>query len=130
MNDIIQDVKGLLSAFGFALTDADAWLVNFLFEKVEEQIKNACNVNEIPSGLNKTAACLVVSEFFQAKRTSGIFSPDGLRFDAALKQLQEGDTNIVFDIDHSLNNEQKLDLFIASAEKAREQFVTYRRLKW
>lgn len=129
MNDIIQDVHGLLNALGIT-TETDAWLIQFLFEKVEQEILNACNVSEIPSGLNKTAACLIVAEFLQAKRASGIFSPEGLHFEAALKQLQEGDTNIVYDTEHSLSSEQKLDLFISEMNKTREQFITYRRLKW
>lgn len=126
----LYDVGKLVQSLGYTMTDGDDWLLGFATQKIEQEIRNSCNVCQVPIGLFKVAAGLIVSEFLQMKRGCGALTPDALTFEPALKQLQEGDTNMVFDTEHGLNAEQKLDLFISHMEQGRNQFITFRRLKW
>lgn len=130
MNTIIQEANDLLNAIGIAPAVDIEWLLQFIYDKVEWEIKNACNTLEIPEGLEKAATCLIVSEYIKVKRASGAINPEILNLEIPLKQLQEGDTNMVFAVDAALSPDQKLDLFLACMDKTREQFITYRRIRW
>lgn len=127
-----KKVKERLESFGYVLKDADEALLVFSIQKVENTIKNDCNVTSIPEGLINIAVDMAVGEFLTAKKT---FSPDdieGLDLNLAVKQIQEGDTNIVFAAgDASLTPEQRLNAFLNYLlTYGREQFSCYRRIRW
>lgn len=121
-----------LGSLGYAFDPADAWILNFLMEKVTNTIKNECNIADIPQGLMQVATDMVCGEFLLMKKGSGDL--DGLAVDlnaAALRQIQEGDTNVVFAVDQMTTAEQRLDAVIAYLmHGGSHQLITYRRLKW
>ena len=132
MIPMVEQVKERLQSFGYELQDGDEFSLNFCIQKVENTIKNGCNVPAIPDGLRNIAIDMAVGEFLTAKKT---FSPDsiaGLDFDAAVKQIQAGDTNTVFAVgEGSLTAEQRLDNFLNYLlTYGREQFSCYRRIRW
>jgi hypothetical protein len=106
--------------------------VIFVIDKVANTIKNACNVSNIPEGLYQVAVDMVCGEFLLAKKGSGELQ--GFEMDlaqAVLKQVQEGDTNVTFGVESSLSPEQRLNAAIDYLiNYGKNQFVTYRRLKW
>lgn len=128
----MEQVKNRLQSFGYELQEGDEFSLAFCIQKVENTIKNDCNVAAVPEGLMNIAVDMAVGEFLTVKKT---FSPDsiaGLNFDAAIKQIQTGDTNTVFAVgEGSLTAEQRLDNFLNYLlTYGREQFSCYRRIRW
>lgn len=126
----LRDVGELINSLGYEMADGDDWLLGFCTQKIEQEIKNSCNVTEVPMGLFNAAKGLIVAEFLTAKIAKGELSGQPLNFEPVLKQLQEGDTNQVFATDSVQSAEQRLNQFIALMNAGRSQFITYRRLKW
>jgi len=126
----LQEVTDMISALGITLTDGDDYLLSYAAGYVEQEIKNACNVSEVPEGLYKVTVGLIVSRFLSGKRAKKQLAADTLDFSPALKELSEGDTKMVWDTSSGSTPEQRLDLFIGILESGRNQFITYRRLRW
>jgi hypothetical protein len=128
----VYDVGKLLESFGYTLQDGDNWLLGFCIQKVENNIKNECNVSSVPCGLKKVASQMVIGEFLFAKKGIGQLQGLNIDIDAAVKQIQEGDTSVTFAFGNgSMTPEQRLDMLIAYlVNSGISQFVRYRRLKW
>ena len=129
---MLERIKERLQSIGYAVKDSDDIAINFAMQKVENTIKNDCNISAIPEGLMNIAIDMVVGEFLMSKKT---FAPDDLlnfNLDAAIKQIQEGDTNISFAVgEGSKTDEQRLDSFIDYLlNYGRDEFITYRRFRW
>lgn len=129
---MLERVKERLQSLGYTVKDSDDIAINFAMQKVENTIKNDCNVSAIPDGLMNIAIDMVVGEFLMSKKT---FAPNDLlnfNLDSAIKQIQEGDTNISFAIgEGSKTDEQRLDSFIDYLlNYGRDEFITYRRFRW
>lgn len=129
---MLERIKERLQSIGYAVKDSDDIAINFAMQKVENTIKNDCNISAIPDGLMHIAIDMVVGEFLMSKKT---FAPDDLlnfNLDSAIKQIQEGDTNISFAVgEGSKTDEQRLDSFIDYLlNYGRDEFITYRRFRW
>lgn len=129
---MLERIKERLRSMGYAVKDSDDIAINFAMQKVENTIKNDCNISAIPDGLMNVAIDMVVGEFLMSKKT---FAPNDLlnfNLDAAIKQIQEGDTNISFAVgEGSKTDEQRLDGFIDYLlNYGRDEFITYRRFRW
>lgn len=129
---MLERVKERLQSLGYTVKDSDDIAINFAMQKVENTIKNDCNVSAIPDGLTHVAINMVVGEFLMSKKT---FAPNDLlnfNLDSAVKQIQEGDTNISFAVgEGSKTDEQRLDSFIDYLlNYGRDEFITYRRFRW
>lgn len=129
---MLDMVKDRLRSFGYEMQDGDETLLDFCIQKVENTIKNDCNVPDIPDGLLNAAVDMVVGELLTAKKT---FAPDsitGLDLEAAVKQIQAGDTNVTFATgEGSLTAEQRLDNFLSYLMTCgRKQFSCFRRIRW
>lgn len=129
---MLESVKERLKSFGYVLKEGDEALLVFSIQKVENTIKNECNVNAVPEGLVPIAVDMAAGEFLMAKKTFAADDIEGLDLDYAVKQIQEGDTNIVFAAgDASLTPEQRLDAFLNYLlTYGREQFSCFRRIRW
>ena len=129
---MLERVKERLQSLGYTVKDSDDIAINFAMQKVENTIKNDCNISAIPDGLMNIAIDMVVGEFLMSKKT---FAPNDLlnfNLDSAIKQIQEGDTNISFAVgEGSKTDEQRLDSFIDYLlNYGRDEFITYRRFRW
>lgn len=129
---MLDMVKDRLRSFGYEIQDGDETLLDFCIQKVENTIKNDCNVPDIPGGLLNVAVDMAVGEMLTAKKT---FAPDsitGLDLEAAVKQIQTGDTNVTFATgEGSLTAEQRLDNFLSYLMTyGRKQFSCFRRIRW
>ena len=129
---MLERIKERLQSIGYAVKDSDDIAINFAMQKVENTIKNDCNISAIPDGLMNIAIDMVVGEFLMSKKT---FAPDDLlnfNLDAAIKQIQAGGTNISFAVgEGSKTDEQRLDSFIDYLlNYGRDEFITYRRFRW
>ena len=126
-----DDVVALLDALGVAGAGDDPF-IPYLINSVTERVKNETNQDTIPDGLHYVAVELVVGEYLTFKKNAGQLDIDGLDLEAAVKQIQEGDTNTVFAIgDGSLTPEQRLEALLSRLTRDRtREFIRYRRLVW
>lgn len=128
---MLEQAKERLVSLGYTMKDGDEAVLAFSIQKVENTIKNECNVFSIPDGLANIAIDMAVGEFLMAKKTFS--SGDiGLDLDFAVKQIQTGDTTTVFATgEGSLTPEQRLNNFLNYLlTHGKSEFSRYRRLRW
>lgn len=128
---MLDDVISLLAAMGVAGAEEDP-LLAFVVNSVTERVKNETNQPEIPEGLRYMAAGMAVGEYLNLKKSTGQLDIEGLDLEAAIKQIQEGDTNTVFAVgEGSQTPEQRLDTLIHYLIAGRTgEFLRYRRIVW
>ena len=129
---MVEQARERLESFGYLLKDGDEVILAFSLQKVENTIKNDCNVSSELKGLVSIAIDMAVGEFLTAKKA---FTPDdiaGLDLDYAVKQIQAGDTNTVFATgEGNLTPEQRLNNFLNYLlTHGRDEFSCYRKLRW
>lgn len=126
---MLEKARELLAALGYTVAVDDAMLV-FIGNSVTERVKNETNQSEIPEGLEYLSAEMVVGEYLNLKKNSGEL--EGFDTEAAIKQIQEGDTNITFALGTgSSTPEQRLDNLINYLINGRtREFIRYRRVIW
>lgn len=122
-------VISLLEALGVTVPDTDP-LIDFIINSVTERIKNETNQTAIPEGLEFMAVEMVVGQYLKWKKDCGQL--EGFDLDAAVKSIQEGDTNITFAVgEGSATPEQRLNNLIEYLINGRtREFIRYRRLVW
>jgi len=127
---MLDDVKKRLESFGYIVTDADAWVLDFIIKKVENHIKNQCNTSTVPEELHEIAVDMVVGEFLLNKKSIGQL--EGFDLETAVKQIQEGDTSVTFAIgDGNKTPEERLDELISYLMNyGKGKFTAYRCIKW
>lgn len=127
---MLEDVKQRLSSFGYEVIEDDTWVLEFIIQKVENYIKSNCNIDAIPEGLHQIAVDMSVGEFLLGKKSTGQLT--GIDLEAAIKQIQEGDTSVTFAIgDGSKTPEERLDNLISHLlNYGKGSFASYRCIKW
>ena len=120
-----EEVVSMLAALGVTGA-ADDPLLDIVIRNVQYRVQNETNQSELPEGLVSVA----VGEYLNMKKVSGQL--EGFDLDAAIKQIQEGDTNTVFAIgDGSSTPEQRLDALISYLINGRtREFYRFRRFVW
>lgn len=129
MLDLQEDIITMLTAFGITVTADDA-LLPICIDNVQYQIRHETNLELFPKGLENIAISMAVGEYLRMKKAIGQL--EGFDLEAAIKQIQEGDTNTVFAIgEGSMTPEQRLDAFIDYLLHGRyRELYRYRRLVW
>lgn len=128
----LKFVREFLENIGYSTSAADEAALRFCIENVRSSIKNNIHSKHVPKGLEHVAACRAAGEFLKSKKT---FAPNDLTMldlESAVKQIQEGDTNITFAVGSgSLTAEQRLDHFIAGLlNYGQGELMHYRKLVW
>lgn len=124
-----DQVISMLTALGVTGAATDP-LLDILLQNVQQRILNKTNQSVIPKGLESVAVYMAVGEYLNMKKTVGQLT--GFDLDAAIKQIQEGDTNTVFAIgEGSLTPEQRLNGLIDYLINGRsDELYRYRKLVW
>lgn len=124
-----DQVISMLTALGITGAATDP-LLDILLQNVQQRILNKTNQSVIPEGLESVAVYMAVGEYLNMKKTVGQLT--GFDLDAAIKQIQEGDTNTVFAIgEGSLTPEQRLNGLIDYLINGRsDELYRYRKLVW
>lgn len=124
-----DQVISMLTALGVTGATTDP-LLDILLQNVQQRILNKTNQSVIPEGLESVAIYMAVGEYLNMKKTVGQLT--GFDLDAAIKQIQEGDTNTVFAIgEGSLTPEQRLNGLIDYLINGRsDELYRYRKLVW
>ena len=121
-------LKRLLS-FGYTPKEDDAWTICFCMQKVENHIKNSCNITTVPDGLFHIAVDMVCGEFLLALQRTGKLELENLDLNGAITQIHEGDTTVQFG--NGSSDEEKFNVFVNYLlTKGEGDFVCYRKLKW
>ena len=125
-----EDVVTLLAALGVAGA-AENPLLDLVINQVQWRIKNLTNLQEVPEGLVGLAVQMAAGEFLSMLKGSGQLSGFELE-EAAIKQIQEGDTNTVFSVgDGSYTPEQRLNSLIDFLINGRVgEIYRYRKMVW
>lgn len=126
---MLAAIKKRLESLGYTPTPADDWPLNFIQQKVENQIKGDCNIQELPPELQEAAVDMAAGEFLLARKSA----PDGLPgfdLEVAEKSIQEGDTKVDFAVEAGQSPEQRLDTVIRWLLTPRVDFAVYRRVRW
>jgi len=120
-----------LNTLGYVAADSDEWLITFSMETVTLKIQNQCNTSSIPDGLIADAIDMVCGEFLFVLKQTGKLN-ESFNLEAAIKQVQAGDTNVTFAIgDGTQTPEQRLNALINYLMgKGEGDFVCYRKIKW
>ncbi len=124
-----EDVVSMLTALGVTGA-ADDPLLDIVISNVQYRVQNETNRADLPDGLKSVAVYMAVGEYLNMKKVSGQL--EGFDLDAAIKQIQEGDTNTVFAIGNgSSTPEQRLDALISYLINGRtREFYRFRRFVW
>lgn len=125
-----EDVTERLKALGYEVRDQDGWMLDFVIAKVENEIKDGCNLSDVPEGLREVAVDMAAGEFLMNMKASGQLT--GFDLEAPAKQISQGDTSVTYAIgEGTLTPEQRLDKLIASLTTGHKgRFAAYRRVKW
>jgi len=126
---LIEELTARLAAMGYTATESDAWLLNFVIDKVTHEIKLSCNISEIPVTANKLLVDMMAGEFLRQKKAMGA-SLGGIAIEPAAKSMKIGDTTI--DFGSAVSPEAQFDALIGMMiDKNRNLIVaSLRRLSW
>lgn len=131
--EFIEKILKRLISFGYIPNENDSWIITFCMQKVENHIKNSCNISEIPNELKEVEIDRICGEFLFSKKQSGqLNAENGFDLEMAIKQVQAGDTNVTFAVgEGSETLETKLNTLISYLLNYGESdFVCYRQIKW
>lgn len=128
----LKVARVLLENIGYTATAADEPVLRFCLESVRSTVKNMIHCKNVPKELEHIVMRRTIGAFLKSKKA---FAPGDLTMldlDCAVKQIQEGDTNITFAVGSgSLTPEQRLDNFINSLlNTGQDEIMHYRKLKW
>lgn len=124
-----DQVISMLTALGVTGAATDP-LLDILLQNVQQRILNKTNQSVIPEGLESVAVYMAVGEYLNGKKATGQLT--GFDLDAAIKQIQEGDTNTVFALgEGSLTPEQRLNVLIDHLINGRsDELYRFRKMVW
>lgn len=131
--DSIEKILQRLMSFGYTPSEKDSWMITFCMQKVENHIKNSCNISEIPDELKEIEIERICGEFlFSKKQTGQLNAENGFDVEMAIKQVQAGDTNVTFAVgEGSETLETKLNALISYLMNYGEgDFICYRQIRW
>ena len=131
---MLEKVKERLLSLGITLSNepssTDGFLLSFAVKKVTDHINNQTNLDAIPQGLEHVAIDMAVGEFLFTKKSMGLLDVSSLDFDVVAKQVQDGDTNVVFAVEANSTPEAQFNSFIAYLQHNEVDFIRYRVLTW
>lgn len=119
-----------LKQLGYSATQEDWDCIDFELEKTLNYVKNYCNITTIPDILDYRIVDKVCSEFLYYKKNSG--SLEGFNYDAVIKQVKEGDTQITYAVGQGEDTpENRFDSFVKQLERGFDKWCTpHRALRW
>lgn len=124
-----DQVVEFLAALGVTGASDDV-LLDLVLTTVLQRIMNLTNLTTIPDELEPMAVQMAAGEYLHLKKGSGQL--EGFDLEAAIKQIQEGDTTTTFAIgEGSSTPEQRLNGLIDFLINGRmAEIYRFRRLVW
>lgn len=119
----------LLESFGYSMKDGDPGILKFYADRVCENIRNECNISEIPDGLAHLAVQRTVGEFLGAKLAFNTDHLIGVDAGRVVKSVSVGDTSTSFEVGKT--PEERLSAALELLKKAGEgELACYRKIRW
>lgn len=125
---LCKAVLDRLVSFGYIPKEHDSWVISFAMQKVENHIKNSCNIASIPDGLFNVAVDMMCGEFLLAKKQTGKLNMTDLDLSGAVKDIREGDVSISFS---GSSDEDNINQFLNYLLHGRDgELICFRKLAW
>ena len=125
---LTTEIKERLTSLGYTATDADNKSIKFLFEKVEENIKHWCNIDEVPECLKYVVIERVCGEFLLEKASFNQL--DEALVGSLVKSTKIGDT----EINYQVGATTPLDILRSQcknmASYGKTDLIAHRRVSW
>lgn len=129
---MLEKAIELLTALGIEGAAEDP-LLSLIADAVDESLKNKTNQKKLPKELTMTGAFRIVGQYLRLLKNSGKLTElNGMTFETAVKQIQEGDTNVVFGYGSGdMTPQQQLEAAIDwLLEYGKDTLYRHRRLVW
>lgn len=105
----------------------DEMMLSFINDKCVKHVKGECNTDTVPEEIELKVVDNIVGEFLMNKKNLGQLALNDIDFSGAVKQLELGDTNIVFADGGS--QAEMFDCLISYLMQPID-FSDYRRIRW
>ena len=129
MSGAMIRARELLACLGCPVQDGDEGYFALCAQRVAEQIRSCCAVEEIPVEMCCCAGDWIAAEYLDGKRSLGLLeSMEGFNYEAAVERIQEGDTTIAY-FDHA-SPEERLKSLIDRLRPREGTLIAYRRMRW
>ena len=126
---VFEMVFRRLETFGYEVAEADAFGIAFSVQKSELNIKNDCNVAEVPKELYTTLCDMACADFLAVKYQTGKLVLTDINLDGAIASVSAGDTSISFD--NGTSDESKFSALVSTlSASGRGNLECYRQIKW
>lgn len=127
---MLNKVKERLNSLEVPITDNEDSLLNFSIDRVRNHIKTQTNRQDIPIELNEIAIDMVIGEFLFLKKSMGQLDIETIDFSPFAKQVQDGDTNVIFAVELDGTPESKFNAMIEYLQHNEVDYRKFRRLSW
>ena len=128
-SSLTESVLKRLDSFGYTPSEDDVFVIGFSVQKIENSIKNDCNVSEVPEGLLNIAVDMVCGEILSVKYKTGQLELSSLDLDGALASVTVGGASVSFD--NNTSDDGKLNTLVQLLQNSgRGEFACYRSIKW
>lgn len=124
-----EKARLILKKMGIEIDEGDP-VFSFVAESVQSRLLDLTHREELPEALEPVAVNRIVGAYCGRLKATGQLT--GFDFDAAVKQLHEGDTTITYAIgEGSTTPEGRFDALVSALESyGADQIRTHRRLLW
>lgn len=128
-SSLTESILKRLDSFGCDVTLDDTFCIAFSIQKVENSIKNDCNVVDVPEGLETSTIDMVCGEVLDVLYRTGKLNLSSLDLDGAIASVSAGDTSVSFD--NSTSDDGKFTTLVQLLKNCgRGEFACYRNIKW
>ena len=129
----LDKVVSRLTQFGFTVTQEDRDAIEFELNLILDYVVNYCNFSDesiIPEILDNRIIDRVCSEYLLKQKNSG--NLDGFNYDAFIKTIKEGDTQIQFGNESDGDTpETRFDKMVDYMQRGFDKWISlHRKIKW
>jgi len=119
-----------LQFLGFVPEDTDLPVLEALINSSIRRILAETGCSSLPEALEEVAVNTAAGEFLFYKKAAGLL--EGFDAEAAVKQIQEGDTSVTFALGAgSATQEERLDALIRYLTRTQQGLMAaWRRMRW
>lgn len=129
----VEQVISRLGQLGVTIEENDRDVVQFELDLILDYTVNYCNFSdrtEIPNILDKRIIDRVCSEYLMKQKNAGLL--DGFNYDAFIKTIKEGDTQITFGNESDADTpENRFNSLVNYMQRGYDKWISqWRKLRW
>lgn len=125
-----KQVVDRLQQFGYEVSTEESTQVDFELNLTIDYAKNYCNIETIPTILDKRIIDKVAATYLFNRKNSGQL--EGFNYESVIKQIKEGDTTIAYAVGQGEDTpENRFDSLVKQLERGFDKWLTpHRALRW